>query len=145
MLILFIGSLLASTLLPGGVEVLIYKMLQNDQYVPNHIIIVASIGNTIGGIISYAMGVLLRQGLERFSGSWYERLIKRFEFNDKAHGRVKKWGVYALLLSWMPIIGDPLCVVAGYLGLPAIKSAIMIAIGKILRYIILVYFIVLTM
>lgn len=145
MLILFIGSLLASTLLPGGVEVLIYQMLKLGQYDPIDIIIVASIGNTLGGIISYAVGVLLRQGLEHYAGTWYSHLLSRFDFNQKAHQRVQKWGVYALLLSWMPIIGDPICVVAGYLALPFMKSALMIAIGKVLRYIILVQFILITL
>ncbi len=137
LLSLFIGSLLASTLLPGGVEVPLYVMFQSGNYAPSSLLVTATVGNTLGGVITYAVGWALGRGLAHVS--WGRRLRQRFRLRQSALERVKRWGVYCLLFSWMPVVGDPLCLAAGYLRLAFWPSAAMIAIGKFLRYLALLW------
>ena len=134
---LFIGSLLASTLLPGGVEVLLYYLYQSGEHRFGSLLGVATLGNTLGGIITYFMGVVVYQGLAGFA--WHQRIERWFKLEDAALSRVKRWGVPALFFSWMPIIGDPLCLAAGYLRLPTWYSISMIFIGKLARYAVLLW------
>lgn len=133
---LFIGSLLASTVLPGGVEGLLYYLVQ-AQYHALYLLTVATAGNTIGGIITYGMGALLARGLARTA--WHTRVMRGFQLTPRALQRVRKWGVPALLLSWLPLIGDPLCLAAGYIGLRFWVSATMILLGKLFRYAVLLW------
>ncbi len=134
---LFTGSLLASTLLPGGVEVLLYGMVESRAYSSLSLLATASIGNTLGGLLTYAAGVGLVVGLARVS--WGQRLRRRFRLDQTALERVRRWGVPCLLFSWLPVAGDPLCLAAGYLRLAFWPSALMIAIGKFLRYLALLW------
>lgn len=137
LLSLFIGSLLASTLLPGGVEVLLYYLYQSGEHRFASLLWVATFGNTLGGIITYFMGIILHRGLAGFS--WHQRIQRLFKLEETALLRVKKWGVAALFFSWLPIIGDPLCLAAGYLRLSLWSSMAMIFIGKFARYAILLW------
>ncbi len=129
------GSLLASTLLPGGVEVLLYYLFQSAEYSLVVLLGVATFGNTLGGIITYFIGVVLQRGLAEFS--WHQRIQRAFKLEDSALLRVRKWGVPVLFFSWMPIIGDPLCLAAGYLRLALWPSIGMILISKFVRYAVL--------
>ncbi len=133
---LFFGSLLASTVVPGGVEVLLYYMVEQGRYSFGTLWLVASLGNTIGGCISFAMGWLLRDGIHRYKHRWpmLQRMSDRFQLQDSALSRVTKWGPAALLMSWMPIVGDPLCIAAGFLKLSWWRCLLAIAIGKVGRY-----------
>jgi membrane protein YqaA with SNARE-associated domain len=134
---LFVGSLLASTLLPGGVEGLLYYMVQENQYTFMALLVIASTGNTLGGIITWWIGYLLYKGL---SGSRLtDRLEKWFDIDDKSLQRVRHWGAPVLLLSWLPVIGDPLCLAAGYLRLQFWPCVAMIALGKTGRYLALLW------
>lgn len=137
LLSLFIGSLLASTLLPGGVEIVLYAMVESGGYSSASLLTTAAIGNTAGGIITYFIGLLLRRALTHLA--WGHRLQKHFQLKQPALERVRRWGVSCLLFSWMPVVGDPLCLAAGYLRLAFWPSAAMIAIGKFLRYLLLLW------
>ncbi len=137
MVSLFIGSLLASTLLPGGVEVLLYYLQQSGAHNIIALLSVATLGNTLGGIITYIMGRLIRTGLSATRRQ--QRIEKWFRLNTHSLKRVNKWGVAALFFSWMPIIGDPLCLAAGYLRLNLWSSIAMIFIGKLARYSVLLW------
>ena len=83
----------------------------------------ATLGNTLGGMSSYLIGQLLPQAKAGRGLTW-----------------VSRYGVAALLLSWLPIIGDALCVAAGWLRLKAWQSALFMAIGKFARYWLVAYF-----
>ena len=134
---LFIGSLLASTLVPGGVEVLLYYLVQSGDYTLFSLLVIATAGNTLGGIITFAMGVLIHRGL---SGSiWESRIQRWFRLEEKSLARVQRWGIYALFFSWMPVIGDPLCLAGGYLRLATWPSIAMIFLGKFVRYAVLLW------
>lgn len=126
---LFASAFISSTLLPGGSEALLLYLAAQAEYNPYSLWMVASLGNTLGGMTSYGLG-------------WW--VAKRFPdkaLDEKKHqqalGRIRRYGSSVLLFSWLPIIGDPLCFVAGWLKLGVIASAIFIAIGKALRYAVL--------
>ena len=114
---LFTSSFLAATLLPGGSEVVLFGVLKlhPEQYWPA--LGVATLGNTLGGMSSYLIGRIIPQA----------RPLKGLD-------AVRKYGSPTLLLSWVPIIGDPLCVAAGWLRLDPWLSALFIALGKFARY-----------
>ena len=137
LLSLFLGSILASTVVPGGVEVLLYFMMDSGNYGFCELLMTASIGNTIGGVITFMMGGLLVKGMERLS--WHETLSRYFKLEQRSVMRIQKWGLPALLFTWMPIIGDPLALAGGYLRLPFWPSLVMIGIGKFVRYLVLLW------
>ena len=128
---LFVSSFISSTILPGGSEVLLGLLLSQQLYDPVQLLIVASFGNTLGGLTSWLLGWLIAK---RYPA---KRLVKKE--HQRALQRVRKWGVAALLLSWLPIIGDPLCVAAGWLRLNFVWSVLFIALGKTLRYSVIVF------
>lgn len=123
---LFVSAFISSTLLPGGSELLLVYLA--TQHAENLWLLwaVASVGNTLGGIVSWGLGYWL-----------IKRYPQRGLDEDKHHRAltsIRRWGSASLLLSWVPIIGDPLCFVAGWLKLSFIYSVIFIAVGKVLRY-----------
>ncbi|MDH5359892.1 MAG: DedA family protein [Gammaproteobacteria bacterium] len=122
---LFISAFIASTLFPGGSE-LILLYLYNDrpeQYFT--LLAVATLGNSLGGISSWALGRLL---IWRFPlREWQTR-------HRDAMNRLSRLGSPVLLFSWLPIVGDPLCVAAGWLKIHWLKALLFISLGKLLRY-----------
>ena len=117
---LFASSFLAATLLPGGSEAVLFGALKLDpqQYWPA--LAVATLGNTLGGMSSYLIGRVVPQRGEIKGLDW-----------------VKRYGSPALLLAWVPILGDPLCVAAGWLRLDPWRAAIFMALGKFARYLVI--------
>ncbi len=114
---LFVSSFLAATLLPGGSEAVLFGVLKLHPDQLWAALAVATLGNTLGGMSSWLIGRLIPptrplQGLET----------------------VRRWGSPVLLLSWVPLLGDPLCVAAGWLRLNPWWSVLFIALGKFARY-----------
>jgi membrane protein YqaA with SNARE-associated domain len=116
---LFLSSFLAATLLPGGSEVALFALLKlhPEQTVPA--LILATIGNTLGGMTTYAMARLLPQKLM-----------------PQKSAMVARHGAPALLFAWMPIVGDALCAAAGWLRLSWLPCMLWMALGKGARYVI---------
>lgn len=114
---LLIASFLAATLLPGGSEAVLLAVLATYPEQRDTALLLATLGNTAGGMVSYAMG--------RFIPA--RALPARLEL-------LRRHGTPALLLSWVPLIGDALCVGAGWLRLPPWRSGLMMAAGKGARY-----------
>jgi membrane protein YqaA with SNARE-associated domain len=117
---LFIYSFLSATLLPGGSEVALGAVLlarPNSFWAP---LLLATVGNTLGGMTSYACGRWLPQ--------------RPALLESKAGRAMHRYGAPALLLSWVPIIGDLLCVAAGWMRVNWLASALAIAVGKFVRY-----------
>lgn len=114
---LFVSSFLAATLLPGGSEVALFALLKlhPEQAVPA--LVLATIGNTLGGMTTYAVARLLP-----------DRTVPR---NSAV---VARHGAPILILAWAPIIGDALCAAAGWLRLPWLPCTLWMALGKGLRY-----------
>ncbi|KEA62859.1 hypothetical protein ADIMK_2968 [Marinobacterium lacunae] len=121
---LFLSAFISSTLLPGGSEALLAWMLaeRGDWLLP---VTVATFGNVLGSMLTFVMGL------------WLQRRYPLRILSDKhlkAQQRLERFGPSVLLLAWLPIIGDPLCLVAGWLRFNWVISLILITLGKGLRY-----------
>ena len=136
LLALFVGSFLAATILPGGSELLLYSLAGSNAYPLTALLAVASVGNTLGGCLSLAMGRLLVRGIShcRRCPRWLVWVTGRCQLEQAALRRLQHYGPAALLLAWLPIVGDPLCIAAGFLRLPLGRCVLAIAVGKVLRY-----------
>ena len=126
---LFIGSFLASTLLPGGSEAMLLYAVNNNPDDQIFYWFIATLGNSLGGMSSWLIGWWIAR---RFPG----RLLKEQKQRDAVE-RLAKRGSPVLLLSWLPVVGDPLCLAAGWSGIGVTPSALFITIGKALRYAVL--------
>ena len=114
---LFGSSFLAATLLPGGSEAVLFGVLKiyPEQLWPA--LGVATLGNTLGGMSSYLIGRLIPQKKDL-----------------RGLPVLQRYGSPALLLAWVPFVGDPLCVAAGWLRFDPWLSALFMAVGKFARY-----------
>jgi len=128
---LFMSAFISSTIAPGGSEAVLAYMVsqQSDQLLS--LVIIATIGNTLGALTTWFLGHLAAK-------KWpADRLLA----NDRQRGvnLVKKWGGWALLFSWLPIVGDGLCFAGGWLKLSFLPALLAIIIGKGLRYLAIGY------
>lgn len=119
---LFGSSFLSATLLPGSSEVLLAGLLLAHQQDVVRLVVVATVGNTLGGMTNLIIGRLLPEKIQSRHAA-------------RAKTWLKRWGPAALLLSWVPVIGDLLCVAAGWLRLSWLTCLIFLGVGKALRYI----------
>ena len=123
---LFGSALLSSTLFPGGSEaLLLYRLHQGDDPVAS--VLTATAGNVLGSLITYGMGRFGRQAV-RHRSEKTDRHIMRAEHWFKRFGRP------SLLLAWLPVVGDPLCLVAGVLRVNVITFLLLVTLGKLARY-----------
>lgn len=122
----FIITFISATLLPLGSEPAVYLVVKADPSMFWAVIAVATVGNTLGGVVSWWMGY----GAERA----VEAVRHREPPNPRALAWLKRFGPKACMLSWLPIVGDPLCAVAGWLRLSFWPCVLYMAIGKFLRY-----------
>ncbi len=124
---LFLLSFLASTLLPLGSEWLLIAMVVR-RYDPLTVVLVATTGNYLGACTSYLVGVyggnLLAEKFLRIDGAARERAERFFS----------RYGSWSLLLSWLPVVGDPLCLAGGLLRIPFVRFSALVATGKVARY-----------
>jgi len=127
LLSLFLLSLCASTLIPLGSEWLLVTLLIGGNE-PLPAVAVASLGNSLGAITSYLIGI----------GGSHWLIEKLLRINSQQQQRAQNWfsryGGWALLFSWLPIIGDPLCLVAGMLRHRFFNFITLVAVGKTARY-----------
>jgi membrane protein YqaA with SNARE-associated domain len=117
---LFWSSFLAATLLPGGSEAVLFAVLKVHPGQYWLALGLATLGNTLGGMSSYLIGRVIPQ----------TKALRGLQ-------TVQKYGSPALLLSWVPLIGDPLCVAAGWLRLNPWLSALFMGTGKFARYLVI--------
>ncbi|WP_206931028.1 YqaA family protein [Roseococcus thiosulfatophilus] len=131
LLSLFFVALGAASLLPMASEPVLVGMLLASDIEPWLLVAVASLGNTLGSVINYVLGRLV----ERFR---HRRWFPASEASlDRAQAWYHRWGRWSLLLSWAPIIGDPLTVVAGIMREPLWSFVLLVAIAKTGRYVVL--------
>lgn len=124
---LFLMSFLASTLLPLGSEWLLVSMLAGG-YDPVTAVAVATAGNYLGATVTYLVGL--------WGGRWLiERLLRVSpQQQERAHGYYRRYGAFSLFFSWLPIIGDPLCLAGGMLRVNFGLFTLLVASGKLARY-----------
>ncbi|WP_018236823.1 YqaA family protein [Ensifer sp. BR816] len=124
---LFTVALAAATILPMQSEAALAGLLVAG-YSPWLLITVASLGNVLGSVVNWLIG----RGIERFRNQrWFPASGAGLERAQRWYHRYGKW---SLLLSWLPIIGDPLTVAAGVMKEPLTHFVLLVAIAKITRY-----------
>jgi len=119
---LFASSFLSATLLPGNSEVVLVAMLLSGVSQPWLLVLIATMGNSLGGLTNVILG--------RFFP-----LRKKSRWQEKAAGWLKRYGAATLLLSWMPVIGDLLCLLAGWMRISWGPVLFFLCLGKALRYV----------
>ncbi len=128
---LFGSALLSATVLPGSSEVVLSALITAypDQAWPGFAVALA--GNLLGCLLTFGMGLAGRQGYERFQKV-------RVDDDGPQVRRLRKWGAPALVLAFVPLVGDALVLAAGWLRMPLLPSMFWIAVGKGARYLIVV-------
>jgi len=121
---LFFSAFLSSTLLPGSSEALLVLYI-NEGFDKTSLLMVATVGNTLGGVSSWLLGFWL---IWKFPDSLPKKI------SSQAIDRLQHWGWPVLLLSWVPVIGDPLCIAAGWLKINFWLSLLAVIVGKFFRY-----------
>lgn len=122
---LFTSSFLAATLLPGGSEVVLVGVLMAYPELFTSALSVATVGNTLGGMSSYLIGRFLPDK---------KAILKKTNNSLRSLEWIHRHGSPILLLSWLPVIGDALCVAAGWLRIRWFYAILFIALGKLARY-----------
>ena len=124
----FVVSFISATLLPLGSEPLVFGLIKLNPAMFWPTILVATAGNTLGGALDWWMGFGAHKVVDKYQKSSH-------------HGRAVRWlerlGPKACLLSWLPLIGDPLCAVAGWLKFPFWQCLGYMLIGKFSRYLVM--------
>lgn len=126
---LFIGCALSATIVPFSSEALVAGALlvYDNVWI---VILVAAAGNTVGGMVSFLLGWLCKW-------DWLEKYLKVDRQKlDKIHLKVSRYGYLAALLAWLPIVGDLIAIAMGLLRLRPIPTAILMFVGKFVRYIV---------
>lgn len=129
---LFLASFLAATVLPFSSEAVLLALASAGAELTG-LFVVATAGNTLGGLTNYAIGRWLPQ----------ERVLRWFRI-DVAQGKrwenlVRKRGAWAALVCWVPVLGDPIAIALGLFRAPFVPSAVLMCLGKAARYAILLW------
>ncbi len=124
----FVVSFVSATLLPLGSEPVVFGLIKLNPDLLWQVIGTATLGNTLGGALDWWMGFEAHKVADKYRHS-------------RMHGHALAWleklGPKACLLGWLPLVGDPLCAVAGWLRLPFWPCLLYMAVGKFLRYLVL--------
>lgn len=120
----FVISFASATLLPLGSEPAVFAVIKANPALYWSVILTATLGNTLGGVVDFWMGWKARDVMAQQKSSRWTRAMARF-------------GPRVLLLGWLPIVGDPLCTLAGWSRLPFWPSVMYMAAGKGARYIVM--------
>ena len=123
---LFASSFLSATLLPGNSEVVLVAMLLSGVSQPWLLVVIATMGNSLGGLTNVILG--------RFFP-----LREKSRWQEKAVGWLKRYGAATLLLSWMAVIGDLLCLLAGWMRISWGPVLFFLCLGKALRYVLVAW------
>ena len=124
---LFASAFLSATLLPGSSEaLLLLKLTEGQPWVP--LVLVATAGNLLGSLLTYGMGLA---GNKALHSRWLR--IDGHEVS-RAEAWFRRWGLPSLLLAWLPVVGDPLCLVAGLLRVRFVPFVVLVGTGKLARY-----------
>ena len=118
----FLISFVSATLVPLGSEPAVFAVIKANPALFWPTILVATVGNTLGGAVDYWMGYRAKQAFAKERDTRWFRWLARY-------------GAKTMLLAWLPGVGDPLCTLAGWLKLPFWPCVAYMAIGKFLRYV----------
>jgi membrane protein YqaA with SNARE-associated domain len=128
---LFLAAFGAATLLPLQSEAVLVGLLLSKSYSTATLILVATIGNVLGSLVNWVLG----RYIERFkSRRWFPVSDERLDRAQRMYQRLGKW---SLLLSWAPVIGDPLTLLAGVMREPLLPFVALVTVAKLGRYLVL--------
>lgn len=123
---LFVSAFISSTIAPGGSEAVLAYMVSEGHYQTEQLVVVATMGNTLGAMTTWGLGML--------AAKKFPVATLLSEKKQKALDVVKRRGLWTLLFTWLPIVGDALCFAGGWLKLPFIRACLVILLGKLGRY-----------
>lgn len=130
---LFLSAFGAATLLPLQSEAVLVALLLGGQYPVWSLLLVASLGNVLGSLANWMLG----RGIERWHDRrWFPISAQTLE---KAQARYRRFGSWSLLLSWAPVIGDPLTLIAGVMREPLWRFLLLVTLAKVGRYALLAW------
>ena len=124
----FVVSFISATLLPLGSEPVVFGLVQLNPDLFWSVVLVATVGNTLGGAVTWWMGLGAHQVADKYGASSH---------HVRALAWLEKMGPKACLLAWLPLVGDPLCAVAGWLKMPFWPCLAYMAVGKFARYVVM--------
>jgi len=125
--------LLAATILPLSSEIVLTTMLLTNLFEKNILLVIASSGNILGSIFNWYLGKKIMIFQDR---KWFP--VSQEQLN-KSRKYFQKYGLWSLLLAWVPVIGDPLTLLAGVLKVRFSIFFILVSVSKISRYIFIIY------
>lgn len=125
--VLFLSALGAATILPMSSEVVLGALAFAGTTDVWLLLAVATAGNTLGAVVNWGIG--------RYAATWRTRLLSLDEAKfERACRWFNRWGIWCLLLSWLPVVGDPLTLVAGVLRTAFVPFVLLVLVGKAARY-----------
>jgi len=130
---LLLFSFLAATILPFSSEILLSSMYMTGSFQTINLLVIASLGNISGSIVNWYLGKKINLYQRR---KWFPVSSDRLK---KSEYYFQKYGLWSLLLSWVPIIGDPITLFAGILNVRFQIFVILVSISKISRYVFVLY------
>lgn len=128
---LFVVAFGAATLLPLQSEAVLVGMLLSEHYTTILLLLIATAGNVLGSVVNWYLG----RSIERFRHRRWFPINERHL--DKAQNTYRQYGRWALLFSWVPIIGDPITMIAGVMREPLWSFLIVVTLAKAMRYLVL--------
>ncbi len=128
---LFLSAFISSTIAPGGSEAILAYMVANGHYQVVQLVIVATIGNTLGAMTTWFLGVL--------AAKKYPLASLLPANKQKALDLVRNKGMWTLFFTWLPLVGDVLCFAGGWLKLPFLQACLIILLGKVGRYVVIAW------
>jgi membrane protein YqaA with SNARE-associated domain len=128
---LFASAFISSTIAPGGSEAVLAYMVAKGLYSNQNLLIVATIGNTLGALTTWSLG--------RLAAKKYPLANLLSAKKQQALMVIEKRGIWVLFFSWLPLVGDVFCFAAGWLRMPFIQGCLIIFLGKFTRYAMIVW------
>jgi membrane protein YqaA with SNARE-associated domain len=126
--LLFVSAFAASTILPMSSEVVLATMAASRSAEPALLLAVATAGNTLGAVVNWGIG--------RYAAIWRLLLSVDERKFQRASRWFSRWGIWCLLLSWLPVVGDPLTLIAGMLRTAFVPFLVLVLAGKAGRYLV---------
>jgi membrane protein YqaA with SNARE-associated domain len=129
---LFWAAFLSATILPGSSEAALLALIALGSWDLTTLVVVATIGNTLGSVVNWWLGLFVERWRD------HPRFPVKPEDFAKYQAWYKRWGVWSLLAAWVPVIGDPLTVMAGVMRTPLWIFILVTGAGKLARYLVVV-------
>ncbi len=129
---MFVAAFFAATILPLGSEV-VFGALLHQGTGPLWLVVVATVGNVLGSLLNYVLGIW---GGEAVAKRWLKMSDAELA---SAESRFQRFGMVSLLFAWVPVVGDPITVIAGFLKVPLLWFLALVTVGKLARYCVLAY------